>query len=100
MVVLRFMNGLGGWMMVLYVMFGILLQVLGVLAVLIQPDYTDTAVDDASFRPLALHADALGASGELLALWLAAPLLLGSAACGIAAMEHCGRRRHAAEEAG
>lgn len=73
---------------------------LGVLAVLIQPDYTDTAVDDASFRPLALLADVLGASEELLALWLAAPLLLGSAACGIAAMVHCGRRRQAAEEAG
>lgn len=32
-VVLRFMNGLGGWIMVIYVMFGILLQVLGGLAV-------------------------------------------------------------------
>lgn len=66
---------------------------LGVLAFLVLPDYTDAAGDDASFRPTALLADLLGTSDELLAYGLTVLLLLGSAACGIAAMVHCRRRR-------
>lgn len=72
---------------------------LGVLAFLVHPDYTDNAADDASFHPTALLADLLGTSDELLAYALTPPLLLGSAACGIAAMVHC-RRRTAAEAGG
>lgn len=63
------------------------------LAFLVLPDYTDVAGDDASLLPTVLLADLLGASDELLAYGLTALLLLGSAACGIAAMVHCHRRR-------
>lgn len=43
-----------------------------------------------------LLADLLGTSDELLAYALTPPLLLGSTACGIAAMVHCSRRTAAA----
>lgn len=65
---------------------------LGVLAFLVHPDYTDTAADDRSFLPTRLRADLLGTSDDLLAYWLSPPLLLASAACGIAAMVHCRHR--------
>ncbi|PNL17192.1 hypothetical protein [Micrococcus sp. FDAARGOS_333] len=66
--------------------------VLGVLAILVHPDYTDAPGGDGFFFATSLLADALGTSDEVLALWLSPPLLLGSAACGIAAIATCLRR--------